>query len=58
MDRWDVLMKDYPAGNGYQNLVFYMQSMLTEGTWRRYDYGAIKNMDKYGQVEPPTVPVD
>lgn len=21
LDRWDVVMKDYPAGNGYQNLV-------------------------------------
>ena len=27
MDRWDVVMKDYPAGNGYKNLVFYMQAM-------------------------------
>lgn len=27
MERWNVLLKDYPAGNGYQNLVYYMQSM-------------------------------
>ena len=58
MERWDVVMKDYPSGNGYQNLVFYMQSMEHADTWLRYDYGAIKNMDKYGQAKPPAVPLD
>ena len=48
MERWDVLIKDYPAGNGYQNIIYYMQAMLHEKTWLRYDFGAIKNMDKYG----------
>ena len=24
----------------------------------RYDYGAIRNMDKYGQIAPPAVPLD
>lgn len=48
MERWDVLLKDYPAGNGYQNLVYYMQSMENPDTWLRYDFGAIRNMDKYG----------
>ena len=57
MERWDVLLKDYPAGNGYQNIIGYMQAILNENTWLRYDYGAIKNMDKYGQVTPPAVPV-
>ena len=58
MERWDVLIKDYPAGNGYQNIVYYMQAILHQNTWLRYDFGAIKNMDKYGQVKPPAVPVD
>ena len=58
MKRWDVVMKDYPAGNGYQNLVFFMQAMENDDTWLRYDYGAIVNMDKYGQVHPPAVPLD
>ena len=55
---WNVLLKDYPAGNGYQNLVYYMQSMENVDQWLRYDFGAIKNMDKYGQIKPPAVPVD
>ena len=31
--------------------------MLSTDEWHRYDYGAVNNMDKYGQAKPPTVPI-
>ena len=24
MARWDVVMKDYPAGNGFKNVIYFM----------------------------------
>ena len=57
MARWNVVMKDYPAGNGFRNILFYMQSIISENEYQRYDYGAVSNMDKYGQAKPPTVPL-
>ena len=58
MDRYNVFLKDFPAGNGWGNLVHYAQGILTEGEWLRYDYGSIKNMDRYGTVVPPKVPLE
>ena len=58
MDRYDVFLKDFPAGNGYGNLVFYAQSIQNTEDWLRYDYGIIKNMEVYGTAIPPTVPLD
>ena len=58
MDRYDVFLKDFPAGNGYGNLVFYAQSIQNTEDWLRYDYGIIKNMEVYGTAIPPAVPLD
>ena len=58
MDRWDVVLKDYPAGNGYKNIIYFSQSMLNENEWLRFDYGIIKNMEKYGTARPPSVPLE
>ena len=58
MDRLNVMFKDFPAGNGYQNLIYYAQSIHTEGKLLRYDFGGVKNMDKYGTFYPPEVPLD
>lgn len=58
MDRYDVFLKDFPAGNGYGNLVYYAQSIQNTEDWLRYDYGIIKNMEVYGTAIPPAVPLD
>lgn len=56
--RYDVFLKDFPAGNGYRNLVYYSQCIMKDEPWSRYDYGAILNMEKYGTLRPPKVPLD
>jgi len=33
MDRYDVFLKDFPAGNGYRNLVYYSQCILKDEPW-------------------------
>ena len=48
MDRLTVFLKDYPAGSGYKNTIFYMQSGEHPNVWRRYNHGAILNMERYG----------
>lgn len=58
MDRYSVFLKDFPAGNGYGNLVYYAQTIQETEYWPRYNYGAIKNMDIYGTVAPPAVPIE
>ena len=58
LDRYEVFLKDFPAGNGWGNLVHYSQGIMTEGEWLRFDYGGIKNMDHYGTFVPPKVPLE
>ena len=58
MDAFNVFLKDFPAGTGYQNIVYYAQSIRTEGEWRRFDHGAIKNFDLYNSIKPPLVPLE
>ena len=48
MSRLPVFMKDYPAGGGYKEIAFFMQSGETADVWRRFDYGPTENMEKYG----------
>ena len=57
LDRLDVFIKDLPAGQGYQSVVFYAQDVLQEG-WRLFDYGPIQNLQKYGAASPPQVPLE
>ena len=57
MDRFNVFLKDYPAGNGFGNLVFHLQSIDNTTGWFRRDYGAIDNMDRYGTIHPPQIPL-
>ena len=57
LDRMDVFMKDFPAGSGYQNLVFYSQAVDDAVNWHRYNFGHIGNMEKYHMAEPPVVPL-
>lgn len=58
MDRFNVFLKDFPAGEGYGALVYYAQSIQNTDGYRRRNFGAVKNMDKYGTIKPPFVPLD
>ena len=50
-------MKDFPAGSGYQNIVYLLQAAQSEGKMLRYDFGGVKNMEKYGTFQAPEVPL-
>lgn len=41
-----------PAGASTRQFVHYAQSM-TSGKFRKYDYGLIGNLEKYGHIHPP-----
>ena len=58
MDRYDVFLKDFPAGNGYGNLVYYAQNIQSTNEYLRRDFGIAKNMELYGTAKPPKVPLD
>ena len=57
LDRYDVFIKDFVAGSGYQNIVYYAQAIQSEGKLLRYDFGGVKNMEKYGTFQAPEVPL-
>ncbi|XP_014365451.2 lipase 3 [Papilio machaon] len=46
-----VLFGHTPAGSSARNVAFYSQSFAQ--TFNKYDYGADKNLEIYGSVEPP-----
>lgn len=56
LDRFNVFLSNFPAGSGYQNLVYYAQRIEHEAS-KRYNYGERKNLAKYGSYEPPLVPI-
>ena len=56
MARLGVFLKDFPAGSGYQNIVYYAQD-VDYSNWKRFNYGEEDNVMKYGTFEPPLVPI-
>ena len=50
-------MKDFPSGSGYQDLLFYLQDVVNDG-WRLYNYGPTGNLQRYGQIKPPEIPLE
>ena len=50
LDRLDVLLKDYPAGGGYQTFVHYLQLAANPGKFSRFDLGPIKNIETYHRL--------
>lgn len=56
MARLGVFLKDFPSGNGYQNIVYYAQD-VDYSNWKRFNYGEEDNVQKYGTLEPPLVPI-
>ncbi|XP_018573010.1 lipase 3 isoform X2 [Anoplophora glabripennis] len=43
---------NFPAGAAFKQLLHFVQNAAT-GEFRRYDYGIINNLIKYGQITPP-----
>ena len=54
--RFDIFMKDYPAGQGYQALIAYAQNAAID-EFRRFDYGKEGKIERYGTETPPEVPL-
>ena len=47
----------FPAGQSWRTFVYYAQAIRT-GNFTLYDYGAVKNMQEYGQKDAPAVPLE
>nr|XP_022911984.1 lipase 3-like [Onthophagus taurus] len=48
-----VIMTNTPAGAATKQLLHYAQD-INSGEFRKYDYGLIQNLIKYGSVSPPS----
>ena len=53
-DRFAVYMSHFPAGASVQSLVHYGQ-IINSKSFRLYDWGQKKNVEKYGQGTPPDI---
>ena len=58
LDRMNVLLKDYPAGGGYQSVVHFLQLASNPGKFTRFDLGPVKNVATYRRLQPPAIPID
>ena len=56
LERFNVFLSNFPAGSGYDNLVYYAQ-MVENEPFKRFNYGERDNLAKYGSYEPPLVPI-
>ena len=54
--RLEMGVPTFPAGQSWRTFVYYAQAIRT-GDFTLYDYGSIKNLEKYGQKEAPPVPL-
>lgn len=53
-DRFDMYFSHTPSGSGYLNTIHFGQLVGHEDPWfGRFDYGAEKNLQKYGQQDAP-----
>ncbi|KAL0273416.1 UNVERIFIED_CONTAM: hypothetical protein PYX00_006081 [Menopon gallinae] len=52
-----VIIGHTPAGASTRQLVHYAQGIQKDG-FRMYDHGALKNIVKYGSIEPPSYKLD
>jgi len=48
----------FPEGTSWRCQIYYGQCVDNGGNFRKYDYGAEKNMELYGQTTPPEIPVE
>jgi len=53
-----IALSYLPSGSGYQDWVYYGQMIRDGQNFRYYDYGKLVNNEKYGQDEPPMIPLE
>lgn len=56
-DRLQMYLSNIPSGQSYKCSMWYAQC-IDPGNMALYDYGRIGNKAKYGQPEPPMVPLE
>ena len=52
-----LYLANFLSGSSYRESLYYAQGVVSDGLFRLYDYGKIKNKEVYGADEPPTVPI-
>lgn len=52
-----LILTHTPAGTSVKQLLHYAQEILS-GHFRKYDYGIIGNLLKYGKIAPPDYELD
>ena len=57
MARLNVFLANFPAGTGYEDVVYYAQT-IENNVWKRFNYGERENLHRYGTYEPPEVPLE
>ena len=53
-----LYLANFPSGSSYRESLYYAQGVVSDGLFRLYDYGKIKNKEIYGASEPPSVPIE
>lgn len=53
VNRLVVTQGHFPAGTSIQNIVYWQQMYNNGQTFKKYNYGAAKNQQVYGQPTPP-----
>ena len=56
-DRMSVLVRNEPGGTSLQNMIHWLQ-MSETAEFKKYDFGAAKNLEVYGQEYPPFYDLD
>jgi lysosomal acid lipase/cholesteryl ester hydrolase len=47
-----MIMGHFPAGTSTKTVLHYVQ-LVKSGNFQKYDYGKTKNLEIYGEKEPP-----
>jgi len=56
LSRKDELLANFPVGQGYETLIYYLQAVKNTN-FMRFDYGPMDNKKVYGQSSAPAVPL-
>ena len=57
IDAAAVLGANFPAGASYLDMVYFAQDLVSD-EFPLFNYGPVRNMKKYGQIQPPNVPLE
>lgn len=50
-------MGHFPSGSSLKSIIHYGQ-VLADKAFQKFDYGEILNMQIYGQITPPVIPIE